>query len=125
MHWMRFILPAALTMSVLSGCQFDAAIDIRHHGASPEFVVRYDGAKAACVEGLTVAAITNGARRKVWAVRKIFGDGDATCAANFLYGRVPAGYETVVAAEPLTRSLSYEVAATGAGWSASTPLTAQ
>ncbi len=122
---MRLLMSALLTTGLLSGCQFDAAIDVRHHGASPEFVVRYDGAKAACVEGLTVAAVRDGARRKVWAVRKIFGDGDATCAANFLYGRAPAGYETVVAAEPLTRSLSYEVAATGAGWSASTPLTAQ
>ncbi len=124
---MRLLMSALLTTGLLSGCQFDAAIDVRHHGASPEFVVRYDGGKAACVEGLTVAAVRDGARRNVWAVWKRDGgsDGDATCAANFLYGRAPAGYETVVAAEPLTRSLSYEVAATGPGWSASTPLTAQ
>lgn len=116
-------LPLLLLGSGLfAACQLEASIQVVEHGATPDFVVTYDRGKAACVKGLTVSALDGDRRSDVWAIRRVDGAADALCRDRVIYGVVPAGYEAVVPAQPLRRARSYEVAATGTGWSATQSL---
>jgi hypothetical protein len=113
-------LPALLLVSalMLGSCQFEAVIEIVQNGRTPDFVVRYDKGRRACVEGLTVTRLSDGRRQNVWAVRRGDAATDASCADRFTYPVVPAGYALVVRQVPLEPGDPYEVHATGVGWTA-------